>query len=175
MAPGVAVWPLALPDGHWRCWMTGRCRLSRGVARHPRALPWGVAVHHLALPGGTWRYRNASKARRVLGLGRAGLQPRTNTSSFLAFRVVSHEWSQFDVSVKNTMWEQKGPHTREMTTLLKEQKKGGSLPFEGSGPWAPSGPTPPDARRSVGTRHQRAPLGAFLFFTKHSAYALATN
>ena len=93
MAPGVAVWPLALPDGHWRCRMTGRCRLSRGVARHPRALPWGVAVRHLALPGGTWRCRNASKARQVLGLGRAGLQPRTNTSSFLTFRDVLHEWS----------------------------------------------------------------------------------
>ena len=35
----------------------------------------------------------------------------------------------------------KGPSQREMSTLLKEQKKGGSLPFEGSGPWAPSGPT----------------------------------
>ena len=103
MTFGVAVWHLALPDGHWRCRMTGRCRLSRGVARHPRALPWGVAVRHLALPGGTWRCRNASKARQVLGLGRAGLQPRTNTSSFLTFRDVLHEWSQFDVSVKNTI------------------------------------------------------------------------
>ena len=118
MAPGVAAWPLALPDGHWRCRMTGRCRLSRGVARHPRALPWGVAVRHLALPGGTWRCRNASKARQVLGLGRAGLQPRTNTSSFLTFRVVLHEWSQFDVSVKNTKGFSRRNH--KLTGVVKE-------------------------------------------------------
>ena len=118
MAPGVAVWPLALPDGHWRCRMTGRCRLSRGVARHPRALPWGVAVRHLALPGGTWRCRNASKARQVLGLGRAGLQPRTNTLSFSTFWVVLHERSH--LTFRSKIQSRFCCHNHKLTGVVKE-------------------------------------------------------
>ena len=118
MTFGVAVWHLALPDGHWRCRMTGRCRLSRGVARHPRALPWGVAVRHLALPGGTWRCRNASKARQVLGLGRAGLQPRTNTSSFLTFWVALHEWSH--LTFRSKIQSRFCCHNHKLTGVVKE-------------------------------------------------------
>ena len=52
MALGVARWALALPDGPWRCRMSGALPDVRGVAGCPPVSPCGVAVCTVALPGG---------------------------------------------------------------------------------------------------------------------------
>ena len=114
MAPGVAIWHLALPDGHWRCRMAGRCRLTRGVAVYPRALPWGVAACHRALPYASWRCRVVSGVAGIpkvfteisdeksWHLDAPGCNPRLLTFRSFA-RMVKCDVSNFDVSVKNTI------------------------------------------------------------------------
>ena len=52
MTLGVARWALALPDGPWRCRMSGALPDVRGVAGCPPVSPCGVAVCTVALPGG---------------------------------------------------------------------------------------------------------------------------
>ena len=103
MAPGVAGWPLALPDGHWRCRMAGRCRLTRGVAVYPRALPWGVAACHRALPYASWRCRVVSGVAgipKIFTLKFHMKSPGTRTR-----RVATHcDVQVFDISVMLHEW-----------------------------------------------------------------------
>ena len=115
MALGVARWALALPDGPWRCRMSGALPDVRGVAGCPPVSPCGVAVCTVALPGGRgvagWRGAlpdssptpipklDLESGIRVLGQGRS-----YNVTCLLKLRDVSifKTKGHKTVSVKNT-------------------------------------------------------------------------